>query len=265
MILLEAVGDIRGRFSSKENRAAKLLAEWSDLRNKLEGMIDRGMARTENSLLAYAVLVMMETGIRVGNEGSAEGWVCDNQIVAKKDNPEKGIKVGDVIWRHPMYGQHVQTFGLTTLLNKHVKRKRKPPVLDFTGKKLVDQTLPLHNKTLQAFLPNGPLDDLWLGVTYNSLRKFVKRYVGHNFMPKDIRTAVVNLKFSRRFGCQHAAEYAEAETKKARKAIVAECVEATANEIGHTKSVCRTAYLSKEMMDELMSADIGVVVKHKEP
>lgn len=255
--LISTVGKLKGRFQSKENRAAKLLAEWPELTRKMEAMVVRGLGRTDVSRMAYGILVTMETGIRIGNEGSAEGWICDNQITCKKDNPEKGLKVGDVIWRHPMYGQHVQTFGLTTLLNKHVKKRKNSVALDFTGKKLVDQTLILKNPVLVDYMPMGPADQPWLGVTYRELFKFVKKYVGRKFMPKDLRTAVVNLDFSKRFCNKHAKDFAQATTKGARKAVVKQCIEETAASIGHTPGVCKSAYLSKEMMAELLNSEVG--------
>lgn len=245
--LLSTVGKVKGHFKTKENRVAKLLSDWEDLQAKMEAMTLRGSARTETSRMAYGVLVIMETGIRVGNEGSAEGWICENQIVNKK--------TGEVVWRHPLYGQHVQTFGLTTLLNQHVEKKRNSVGLYFAGKKLVDQTLTLRNRILVDYAPHGPDEDPWLGVRYRDLLKFVKKSVGRKFTPKDLRTAVVNLHFSKLFVSKYAKQYGKAIKKSERKMLLKEAIAENANAIGHTPSVSKSAYLSREMMDWIINGE----------
>jgi DNA topoisomerase IB len=195
---------------------------------------------------------MMETGIRTGNEGSAEGWICVNQIVCRKTNKAKGLKKGDIIWRHPEYGKHVSTYGLTTLLQDHVSphiQNRPGLTISFTGKKLVDQKLTTKHPTLIKYCPNNGQGNLWLGISYPQLKKFVKKYVGSKYTPKDLRMIFVNL-----FGVDpHKKDFAAATTKSGRKKILSDAIEETANIIGHTKSVCRSAYLSQPMLSWILS------------
>ena len=250
--LIRRIGKTRGHFDRKENRAAKLIEMWPDLERKFVSMIERGGGTTETARCAYATLLMMETGIRIGNESSAEGFVCDNRRVAGKDYPEKGIKKGDVIWQHPMHGKVVQTYGLTTLLHSHVSKKGKRLDISFVGKKIVEQSLCVKHPVLIKFCPRGARDDLFLGINYNTLKKFIKRYVGRKFMPKDIRTAKVNLLFVSKFtDMPHSVQFGEATTKTGRRKALSNAIEEVACEIGHTKSVCRSAYLSKPMIDWL--------------
>lgn len=249
--LIQAVGSRHAGFGEKPARIAKLLHRWVELEKKFVRMIERGHRNTAR--LAYATLFMMETGIRTGNERSSEGWICENQIICRKDNPEKGLKVGDVIWRHPMFGQHVQTFGLTTLQNGHVKRRAKSLVVSFTGKKLVDQELIIKHPTLIRYCPIGERDGrLWLNISYHELKKFVKKSIGKYYSPKDIRMAKVNLIFINIMGNHpRSFEFDEAKTKSARKKILSEVLDETANIIGHTKSVCRSAYMSQPLIQRL--------------
>lgn len=250
--LIDAVGLKRGHFATKSNRISKLIGMWPGLEAKFESMIVRGGGTTETARLAYAVLLMMETGIRTGNETSAEGWICENQIICRKDNKAKKLKVGDVIWQHPLYGQHVKTFGLTTLLNSHVKKKGKKLTIEFVGKKLVDQELVVTNPTLVKYCPHVRSQDTFLGIAYNDLKKFVKKSVGKGFTPKDIRMTKVNLIFVDIFGNDpRRTEFEDATTKGARKRILSEVIEETANKIGHTKSVCRSAYLSAPLISHI--------------
>lgn len=243
--LVKAVGKVKGHFAKKENRAAKLISMWPALKRKLEGMVIRGNGRTEQSRCAYAILVMMETGIRIGNEDSAEGFVCEN-----KHDKER-------------YGKTVQTFGMTTLRGEHVDYEPRALgriTLSFTGKKHVAQCLTIRNRTLVRFCPVVMDEELWLGgITDAQLRKFVKRYVGRGFSPKDIRTAKVNIEFVDRFAANYGKAFAEATRKSDRKKIVSDCIAEVAEVIGHTKAVCRSAYLSKPLLANILLTESGYV------
>jgi len=262
--LIDAVGKTKGRFASKSNRIAKLIGMWPGLEKRFVSMIEHGHGSTDKARLAYATLLMMETGIRTGRESSAEGWICENQIICRKPNKEKKLKVGDVIWRHPMFGKHVSTYGLTTLLNKHVrlrirkiKGKKKPFLqVSFVGKKLVDQRLIVEHPTLIRYVKDVRSEDTFLGIKYPELFKFVKKYVGKGYTPKDIRMTKVNLIFIDIFGNDpRREEFEEATTKSARKRILSEVIEETANIIGHTKSVCRSAYLSSDLLTHITNKE----------
>ena len=231
--LIAAVGKIRGRMTNKENRAAKIIDRWPELQDKFRGMVVRGNGRTETARLAYGVLVMMETGIRVGNEGSAEGLICENK------------------WSE-FYGKLMKTYGLTTLLHRHVTRGKGKYSLRFTGKKGVAQELIVEDKLLVEYAPDrGARDESWLNITYPELFKFVKRSVGAKFNPKDIRTAKVNLLFCETWNSKDA-EFTKATTKSARKKVVREAIVEVADKIGHTPGVCRSSYLSRGVLGWLL-------------
>jgi DNA topoisomerase IB len=244
--LVDNLGKVRGHFKDKSNRIAKLVFEWPELESKMDSFVQRGQT-TYHARLAYAVLLMMETGIRTGNETSAEGWICQNEIIARKDNPQKSIKKGDVIWRHPQYGQFVQTFGLTTLQHRHIRRYKTKLRIDFVGKKLVDQSIFTRHPTLIRLCPRGKSNELFLDITYNDLKKFVKKYVGCQYTPKDLRMAKANLVFIDLFAGRLPC-YIQATTKRDRKQILGDTIEQTASIIGHTKSVCKSAYLSQPLL-----------------
>lgn len=235
--LTDAVGNLLGRNADKDNRVRKLIHDWDALTAKLRGMVVRGGAKTETSLLAYATLLMMETGIRVGNEESAEGFVSVDK------------------W-HEKHGQLVQTFGLTTLQGRHVSVKGGTLTLSFVGKKIVDQTLRTADPFLVRYAPVPAGDgEVWLGVTYPMLYKFVKKYVGRQFKPKDIRAAKVNRLFIDNFAGPRAEVFRAATKKSDRNRAVTECIEVTAETIGHTAGVCRSAYMSKPLLSVLKNYD----------
>jgi hypothetical protein len=256
--LLHNVGKSKGHYGSKDNRAQKLLDRWQELEDKFAGMVERGRGESEQARHAYACLLMMETGIRIGNEDSANGWVSENQIVAKanttakSDNPKLGIKAGDkikkgqVIWQHEKFGEHVQTFGVTTLLNEHIALHNDHVELHFTGKKLVDQHLATTHPVLVTWCPTGGKQSAsWLCIDKASLTKFVKRFVGSHFKPKDLRTTCVNRVFIDLFtNPPFATRFAKATKQSECRKVLRATIEETAKRIGHTKGVCKSAYLS---------------------
>jgi DNA topoisomerase IB len=238
--LVENIGKVRGRMASKHNRAAKLIEQWDGLRDKFRGMVERGRGETETARSAYGLLVMMATGIRVGNETSAEGFVCINK-------------------HHPDFGKEVQTYGLTTLMGEHVEvdSRRGRIVLSFTGKKLVSQELCLTDPFLFEWCPVVKRDARWLDVGYRpGLYDFVKRYVGAGYTPKDLRIAKVNLTFCDFFREKYAGPFAEATRKSDRNRVVRECLAETAAHIGHTPAVCKSAYLSSPLWNVIVNSEL---------
>lgn len=260
--LINNLGKKRGHFKHKPNRIAKLVDEWPSLESKMVAMIERGNGVSDTARLAYATLLMMETGIRVGNEGSAEGFICKNQKVAGKDYPEKGIKKGDIIWEHEMNGKLVKTYGLTTLLGEHVKKGKNKLTIRFVGKKIVDQELKVTHDVLIRYAPFARMDKLWLDIKYHDVKKFVKRYVGRQYTPKDLRMAKVNLIFTDLFSHpRYAREWKQATSKSARNKILGACIEETATIIGHTKAVCKSAYLSKALIAYIIATPMPEKVR----
>src|SRR3972149_7984311 len=160
-----SVGNTKGQLVNPDNRCARILRDWEELTEKLERFVAAGHGETEHARLAYAALLIMETGIRPGNEESAEGRVSVNKF-------------------SPNFGQPVQTFGVTTLQRRHVQIT-ECLTLDFIGKKAVQQTLSTKNPTLIKYAP--PIDSSetsWLGIDYPSLFVFVAKSIGFMYTPK---------------------------------------------------------------------------------
>jgi DNA topoisomerase IB len=210
------VGNVKGQLTDPDNRCARILRDWDEITGKLERSIEAGYGETEHARLAYAALMIMETGIRPGNEESAEGRVSVNKY-------------------SPNFGLPVQTFGVTTLQRRHVQ-VGESLTLDFIGKKAVQQNLSTKNPTLIKYAP--PVDDTeqsWLGIDYPSLFKFVEKHIGFMYTPKDLRRAKVNQIFL---------DYLESELNKPTKKDIRNMIKATAEEIGHTPAVCKRSYIS---------------------
>ena len=230
MNLQSHVGKIRGSFKNKDNRTAKLLENWEIIRKLMEHLITQGNGNTLRARCAYGVLLMMETGIRIGNEESASGYICGQK-------------------HHASFGKTINVYGLTTLRKQHAYISVSGKlVLNFLGKKAVEQNLRTSNNILLQYFHAVSRHNLptWLGITYSDIYKFVKKSIGKKYKPKDIRTAAVNILFLHKIQASKILQTSFQRKSDANKALKL-VVQATANEIGHTAGVCKSAYLSKSL------------------
>jgi len=219
------------RFSDKFSRAKKLLNNWDNIEEKLFRILNRGFNNlSHNFLCSWAVLVMMKTGIRVGNEKSAEGYVSINKYS-----------------KH--FNKKIKTYGITTILIRHCKIVDNRVVLNFIGKKAVEQTFVIEDEYLvnsfRAISYGKGKNDRVLNISHYDLTKFVKKYIGKKYCIKDIRTARVNLEFIREMKNNENVKFT---TKRDNNRLIMNCVEKVANKIGHTKAVCKNSYISKELI-----------------
>lgn len=236
-------GKIRGHVANKWNRMAKLVARFDELDAKFRGMAERGQfSITENFRCALACLLMMHTGIRVGNESSAEGYMTKPHPFSKKE-PE-----------------FVKTYGLTTLLTTHLCVKRTCAELNFVGKKQVDNSFTIYDPQLvywlralqlwateHAVMTNKKEVSLFCLSDYQ-LTRFIKTYVGKCFSPKDFRCMRANMyaweiaSSSLTSGYKRPSE--KPMTKKEFKAgIVKPLFEFVAKQLNNTPGVCKKSYI----------------------
>jgi DNA topoisomerase IB len=239
------IGKAKGHMQDKHNRAQKIYNAWDELKRKMCDMIERGHGTTDTARQAYCMLLLMETGVRSGNADSAKGYVCDQK-------------------HHELYGKEVGTFGLTTLLPKHITQRSGTIKISFTGKKLVDQSIVTKHPVLVRYIHTvmeSHDKPTAFGVKDKALRKFTRKYIGKGFHPKDIRTALVNRLFINIVENDHILN-AKPSTKKEANAVLKTLILKVAERIGHTKGVCKSAYLSPTLYQVVKDKLHGNIV-HK--
>lgn len=212
--------------TGKFNRYAKIGKLADEIVERLMEEIEKDPL-SEEGRMAYASLLMMQYGIRVGNEDSAEGY--ESQL---PDN----------------LGEFVQTYGVTTLLPEHVKIDNGAMTLDFLGKKQVGQSIKITDPELvklgEVYLTN-PKSHTWLGVDLGKLTYFIKHMFGPNFIPKDLRSFAAN---TAAFDLMR--PYLDKKmTPEEAKATMKNVVEGTAKVLGNTPAVTKSAYLDGRMLD----------------
>lgn len=164
---------------------------------------------TRECVIANALKIMEDLNIRVGNENY------------KKQNG---------------------TFGITTLLKKHLRGNK----LEFIGKKAIAHSKTITNPLSLDFISrvlkiNGPqlfCDSTGYNITSSDLNSFLREKVQSNITCKDIRTYCANKIFKTFMN-----KLKRGITEKDRKNNIIKGVDYTANELGNTRKVCRDSYL----------------------
>lgn len=232
--MLSKIGNARGSTKLKENRAQRLINSWATIKRAMERIVIADSGKTLPARCAYGVLLMMETGIRLGNTKSAEGFTT---------KPHPNVK------DKPKF---IRTFGLTTLERCHTDSDGKSISLSFIGKRGVPNKLRSTNNTLIKYYPvlAKRKAETFLDVDKYTLAAFVKEHIGECYSPKDLRTAMVNLRFIDNLKrASHRKDVKLLKRKGQVKKTILKVVEQTADQIGHTRGVCKAAYISKHLWE----------------
>lgn len=229
--------------NGKFNRAAKLLSKFNEVSAKMDGYIERGKGCSLNARLALAVKMMMYTGIRIGNESSAEGYTTKPYEYSTKE-PE-----------------FVQTYGLTTIKPEHCRKTTKRVFLNFLGKKHVDNYFTIEGllaKQFKEVLKFAEEFETVFEITAYELTKFIKVHVGKQFSPKDFRTMRANM-----FAWEKFVEISERDQPTTKKELNAEKKEIclyVSDKLNNTPGVCKTSYIDCYLWNEF---DETRIVTHK--
>lgn len=245
---LQAVGvDVAGRKQYRYhpdwvNRRAdekyfRLLAFGKALR-KARVHVEKDLRRktlNERKVLAICVAVLQETLIRVGSS---------------------------------IYEKNYNSYGLSTLKDKHLKQADSATFLCFVGKKGVKQEVVLNDKRLVKLVKKCkdiPGQDLFQFYTKGKERKavdsgminqYIKEITGDDFTAKDFRTWGGTLEAMRQLAvCAH--EYPETSSKK----HVVTALDCVANKLGNTRAVCKSAYVYPLLLEMFEKGDLQRYLK----
>ena len=177
---------------------------------------------TLNKVLAACVSVMEQTGIRVGNS---------------------------------FYEKEYNSYGLTTLKDRHVKINQNKAFFTFKGKKGVKQTIELKDKKLAKVIkkcqdiPGRELfqfydeDGKHYSVDSGLVNGYIKEISQADFTAKDFRTwlgTVQALLALMEIGCS--------ETATERKKGIVEAIDKVSLQLGNTRTVCKKYYIHPDIL-----------------
>lgn len=217
-------GKQKGSNTNKFNRVAKLANMFQEIDDKMCGFIKRGGV-SEHARCALSIRLMLHTGIRIGNEGSAEGYMTKPHPNSKKE-PE-----------------FVHTFGLTTLKREHVLIKRGTMYLNFIGKKQVENSFIITNglvAQVKTLLKDTNSETLF-GIRAYELKKFIHKYIGKQFTPKDFRTLRANIEAWKVYSL--ISKRPTPNLKKEFNAEVKEIATHVSECLNNTPGVCKKSYI----------------------
>ncbi len=225
-------GKLKGANSNKFNRAIKLATMYDELDTKLVGFIQRG----NNSLtaqLALATRLLIHTGIRVGNEDSAEGYTT-------KPHPNSKVEA-----------KFVQTYGVTTLLVEHLRvRQNGQVLLNFLGKRQIENSFVLYDDLAEQIgnlLKVKQKGEKMFDITAYELTKFIKTYVGKQFSPKDFRTTKANIEAWNYLQILRSEELPK--TKRQFNSEVRDILSHVSNCLNNTAGVCKKSYIDDMLFE----------------
>ncbi|MBV9493354.1 MAG: DNA topoisomerase IB [Acidobacteria bacterium] len=150
------------------------------------------------------------------------------------------------------------TYGLTTILGKHVSLEGETLLFDYVGKwrkkqqraisdaevaKVVAELKKMRGTELFKFLSHGRLVD----VKDRHVNDYIQAVVGEDFTAKDFRTWAGTLLCSIAL-----AMLGQAPSKTERKRRVRKAIVATSEQLGNTPAVCRSSYVCPRLLDEYM-------------
>jgi DNA topoisomerase-1 len=150
------------------------------------------------------------------------------------------------------------TYGLTTVLGKHVKLDGQKLLFDYVGKwrkkhqkaisdaevaEVVAELKRMSGSELFKFVSHGRVVD----VKDRHVNDYIQAVVGDDFTAKDFRTWAGTLLCSIALAMQ-----GQAASKTERKRNVRKAIVATSEQLGNTPAVCRSSYICPRLLDEYM-------------
>jgi DNA topoisomerase IB len=219
-------GNVNGSTDVKFNRVAMIASRYTEIVNKLRNIINssKSIPTSIRYNCAVATLIILKTGIRIGNEDSAEGFYSEYK--------EKGKRV------------LAKTYGLTTMERNHIKISPNGIVsFDFIGKKHVDNHFVLDKELSQYVIsiyqsgydPVFNIDDY-------TLTKFIKDETSPYFSSKDFRTFRANV-----YGYRYLMSLPTPTDKKTYKESVKYVCTMVSKKLNNTPQVVKTSYIDPDL------------------
>jgi len=184
-----------------------------------------GKGYERNKILALMVLILDDTGMRVGNNS---------------------------------YTDQNGTYGLSNLRRKHLDAKKKELLFQYQGKSKKQREVMIDDPDLVKFIKRSAEqpgyeifrykddDGHWSNVDSDELNEFIREHMGEEFSSKFFRTWVA---------CRLTVElYPEAVkiTKESkRKSLAPTLVKLVAKDLGNTPAICRDYYIHPQLMTQV--------------
>ncbi len=189
----------------------------------------------------------------VSRELHQRGYVAHDQVVALAVRMLDCslIRLGDESYRVAN-----QSFGLTTLRNRHASIRGGRVLLEFRGKSGVQQRIRVRDRELarhlrrvqelpgQVLLQFVGTDGRRHPLRSDDINAFIRSHTGGDFSAKDFRTWGGTV-----FAAAHLAGRPAADSATAVRKQLVEAVKVTARFLGNTPAVCRRCYIHPAVIE----------------
>lgn len=168
------------------------------------------------------------------------------------------------------YARTNESFGLTTMQNRHARVKKGRIRFEFRGKsgieheidiqdarlaRIVDQCQDLPGQELFEYLDEeGNVRD----VTSNDVNDYLRQIVGEDFTAKDFRTWAGTA-----LAAAALQEFEDFDSKAGAKRNITKAIERVAQRLGNTKAVCRKCYVHPAIIDAYMDRSLLQTLKQR--
>ncbi len=164
------------------------------------------------------------------------------------------IRVGNV-----EYARDNQSYGLTTMRNKHVDVTGSEITFTFQGKSRVHHTIHLHDRRLARIIKRCeeiPGHDLFQyldhdgnhhNVDSTDVNEYLREITGQHFTAKDFRTWAGTV-----MAAQVLHEFEPYQNASEAKKNIVAAIKRVASELGNTPSVCRKCYVHPAVLESYM-------------
>ena len=165
------------------------------------------------------------------------------------------IRVGNEI-----YAEKNDTYGLTTLRQKHLVLKDGKYSFSFIGKSKREQFINISNEYnvyLDKLIQKDKNKPLFPGINSDILNAYLKEHMGREYTCKDFRTYSANILFIKAF-------LKKCKSGLAQNKVIIESIDESAAMLGHTRNICKKSYISNNLLDYCrdnysISTSLGVI------
>jgi DNA topoisomerase I len=229
----------RWRESRDESKYDKLLL-FAGVLPRIRRRVDRDLCRPglpREKVLATVVKLLESTLIRVGNDE---------------------------------YAQQNNSFGLTTMRDRHVDVNRGKILFHFRGKSGIDHTLDLRSPRLARIvkrcqdLPGQELfqylddDGQVHDIGSADVNDYLREITGENISAKDFRTWAGTALAARALQ-----EFEDFDSGARAKRNITQAIERVAERLGNTKTVCRKCYVHPAVIDAYLDRSLMDIVRRQ--
>ncbi|WP_254508469.1 DNA topoisomerase IB [Anatilimnocola floriformis] len=168
------------------------------------------------------------------------------------------------------YARQNHSFGLTTMLDRHVKVKRNGVVFKFAGKSGVDHEISVATSQITRIirecqdLPGQQLfqylneADEVCDISSSDVNDYLREISGKEFTAKDFRTWAGTV-----IAAQALQEFEDFDSKAAAKRNITRAIEAVAERLGNTVAVSRKCYVHPAIIDAYLDRSLIKTLKSR--